>query len=145
MVGHPFNGAIDAMVKRTNDSGAGHQPDIGNAGQFSGHLRCPFGSCGVADRNGLGVQPPARQKIFVGNDHPRTRSASGQRRGKACGAGPDDQHVTMQKAFVITIGVRHPRKRAKASCMADDRLIDLFPKFCRPHKSLVIKASGQKI
>ena len=72
MIGHPFNGTIDAMVERTNDGGAGHQPDVGHARQLTSHLRGPCGASGITNRDGLGVQSPAWQKILIGNDHPCT-------------------------------------------------------------------------
>ena len=51
----------------------------------------------------------------------------------------------MQEALVITVGVGHPGQRAKAGCMANDRLIDLFPEFRWPHESFVIETCCQKI
>ncbi len=145
MIAHPFNRAIDPVIESADHGGPGHDADIRHCLQPGDGFCRPGRTRHTADRVGLKVQASADQEILVTEDHPCAAFPGGQRGSKASRATADDQNVTMQEAFVVAIGIVLRAERPKASCAADDRLIDLFPERGGPHECLVIEPGGKEV
>ena len=78
--------------------------------------------------------------LLVHQHHPptafRCRESSGETR-RAC---PDDQNFAVRKAVQIAVGVRLGRGASQTGGSTDGGLIEMVPRFARPHEGLVVEA-----
>ena len=145
MVADSFDGWKDAMIKRSDNSGARHNADIWHGRQFGHGRRGPIAARLIADCKCLAVQATPHAEIFVRNDNLRAGPACSQGGGKSGRACPNNQQIAVQEPFVIQIRVVLFGQRPKASGMPNNGFIQFFPKRGRPHEGFVIESSSQEI
>ena len=78
MLAHPFQRAINAVVKRTENRGACHHAHIVHAVQLSCRFLGPSRCALAVNLILFGIQPSAHDKIFISDDHAQACTASGQ-------------------------------------------------------------------
>ena len=127
------------MIKGAQYGGSGHDANIGPAGQLCHGLRSPICAALIGKGEAFRIEPAAEGEILIRQDHLRPGAPSGQRGGKPGGTRTDDQQITMQKAAVIGVGIILQADASEPSGIANNRLIDLFPKGGGPHEGFVIK------
>ena len=144
MVGLAFERAVHAMVEDTVNHGSAHHPNVRHRTQFGRSGLGPDRTGGVVDLVRLAQKPPAGAKIFVGQNDPRARTARRERRRQSRRSSPDNQHIAMQKAVIIKVGVGLQAEPPQTRRRPDKRLVDLFPKGFRPHKGFVVETGAQE-
>ena len=105
MVGVALDRAVDAVIVRAKNRSTRHHADIGQRGQFGLRLFNPVRAGHVGKRPGVRQKTPTQTKIFVRKDHLRARTACGQCCSQTRRSRADHQKITMQKPFVIGIGI----------------------------------------
>ena len=119
---------------------AGHHPDAALFQRLQ-LIRQPV-PCGLAVdlRLRLGQKRTAGFGIFIDQHDLQTIDRRHTRCRETRGTGADDQHIAMQVARGIGVGVLLRRRNAETRSRADEGLVDLVPEALRPHEGLVIEA-----
>ncbi|MND54144.1 hypothetical protein D3C80_451980 [compost metagenome] len=140
---HPLDGTENHIVIPAEHGRARHQRDIWKCRQFLDHRLGEIGSRNTAHRGAFGQKRSAKPKTFVRKDHARTGASCSKCRHQAGRTGADDQQIAMRPGFLVAIRIGLHRQLAEAGCATDDRLVELFPKRCRPHEGFVVEARTQ--
>ena len=144
MVGNPFQRPIRAAVISSGHAGAQHDAHVGHRPQFRNRRLCPIHAGLPANLNGLAIQPPARDEIFLAKYNLRPPSRGRQSRRQPRRARTDHQHITKRPGLVIDPRIGMTRQSTQTGRPSDQRLIDPLPKRLRPHEGLVVKPGAQK-
>lgn len=92
----------------------------------------------------FGQERAARFGVFVHQHDPRPCPAGGQRGGQPRGPGAHHQHLAMEPATGVVVGIRHGRRPLQPGGSADEGLVDPVPDGPRPHEGLVPEAGGEQ-
>ena len=144
MVGPALQRAVDAVIVSADDRGPQEETDPVHRGQFAHGVCRPVRAGPTVHFMGFGVEPPAHDKILVGQDDPGAAAPGRQRRGKAGRTRADDQQVAMQEALVVAVRISRAGHAAEPGRGPDCRLVDLLPEGLRPHEGLVVEAGRQE-
>ena len=139
-----FKTAVNAAIIGAGDGGAGHDPDIGQIGQFGRDACGPIVAGLIADHFILAQQAAAGPGMFVNHNDICAGARGQKRRCQAGGPCPDHQDIAMGEGFGGPIFSRHARQGTEACSTTDERLIQALPEGFGPHECLVVKACAQK-
>ena len=144
MVPDPFQRRKGTAVIGPGHRGPRHQPHIGQRRQFPDYPRRPIQTALAANFQRLTIQPTAKQRILLCQDHISPGAGGGQGRHQAGRAGADHQQVAKGKGLFIVPLVMFSRQFPQTGGPADQGFIQAFPKRARPHEGLVVKPRPEK-
>ena len=143
VIGDALEGAQDIVVVVPEHTGATKDADFRQGSQSPGGARDPVCRCRAADDAALPGKRAAEVGSFIGQEHAGAALAGGARGREPGGAGADHEHVAMQMAVLVSVGIRRARGPTQPGRAADQTLVDRLPKGGRPHEGLVIEAGRQ--
>ena len=121
--------------------GAADHRHFGIGGQGRQRLSKPrLCRLAIDQRVGRGQKRAAELRLLVDQHHTATAFRSRQGCGQTGRASTNDQHFAVGETVQIAVGVRLGRGAAETSGSADGGLIEMVPRFARPHEGLVVEA-----
>ena len=144
VIRQPLAKTHHVLVIIADGRGPRHQPHPGGA--QAAHLRLdPVPGRLAVDLHGrIGQQRSAHFGVLVNQGHIRAGLRRSQGGGNARSTRADDQHVGVQIAAGIAVGVSLGRRLAQARRAPDHGFIDLVPEGLRPHEGLVVEPGREQ-
>ena len=138
-----FNNGEKILVVVTENGTPGQQRNFRIASQFDNGLAQPIAGRFAIQAYPFIQQAAARFAAFIRDDHPGTAACRRPRRHQAGRAGTRNQHIAMNIAMGVLIGIGQFRRNPQPGRPANETLIPV-PQHPGPHERLVVKARAEQ-
>ena len=144
VVGHLLDRAVFAIVKPAKHRGAPHDAHMRHGRQRGDRTGHPGRAVLAVNLYPLGQQLPAGHRALVGQNNPQARAPGIERGDQARRSCTHHQHIAKGVVMFVVVGIFLPRQGAKPGGAADQRLVQFFPGFGRPHERLVVEPGDKQ-